>query len=111
MAGIAFRNAFEIILMFRFRFPEIAGRRHFRHHLAGPQPGRVHIGNGVLGDAFLFVVRVEDGRAVTAAEIVALAVARGRVVDLEEEFQQSAIADLAGSKTISMDSAWVPWLR
>ena len=46
--------------------------------------------------------RVEDRRAVAAAHVVALTVLGRRVVDLEEELQQVAVARSAsGSKTIS----------
>src|ERR1700719_1166473 len=31
MTGVAVRNSLQIVLMFRFRFPEIARRRDFRH--------------------------------------------------------------------------------
>jgi len=36
MAGIAVRIALEIVLVLRLGLPEIAGRRHFGHHLAWP---------------------------------------------------------------------------
>jgi hypothetical protein len=38
----------------------------------------------------LFITRVEDRRAIAGASIVALAIERRRVVNLEEEFQQLA---------------------
>ena len=40
----------------------------------------------------MFITRVEDRRAIAGASIVALAIERRRVVNLEEEFQQRPIA-------------------
>src|SRR5574337_221520 len=93
VAGVTVGDALQVILVLRFGFPEIAGGRQFRHHLAGPQAGSVHVRDRVHGDAPLFVVQVEDRRTVAGAEVVALSVARGRVVDLEEKLQQPAVAD------------------
>ncbi len=83
----------QVILVLGFGFPEGAGRRDFGHDLAGPQARRIDVGDGVLGDAFLLIAGIEDRRAVAAAEVVALPVARGRIVDLEEELEQLAIVD------------------
>ena len=76
--------------------PEGSGRRDLGDHLAGPQAGRVDVGDRVFGDALLLVVEVEDRRAVAGADVVALAVLRRRVVDLEEELEQVAVRDLLG---------------
>src|SRR6185437_2930131 len=54
----------------------------------------VDIGDGVEGDPLLLVRGVEDGRAIAGADVVALAIARRRIMDLEEEFEQRAVADL-----------------
>jgi len=87
MAGIAVRIALQVILVLRFGLPEITDRLDVRHHLARPQAGGVDVGDGLFGDPFLGVVLVVDRRAVARADIVALAVRRRRVVDLEEQFQ------------------------
>src|SRR6185312_13668575 len=42
VAGIAVRIMFEVILVFGFGFPEVAGGRQFRHHLAGPRARQLH---------------------------------------------------------------------
>src|ERR1700761_607499 len=94
MAGVAVGDALQIILMLWLRFPEIAGGRDFGHHLAGPQARGVDIGDGVFGDALLFLARVEDGGAIARASVIALTVDRARIVYLEEEFQQGAETDL-----------------
>ena len=94
--------------MLRFRFPEIAGRRNFRNDAPRPQAGRIDIGYCLFGRATLLVTRVEDRGTVARAAVVALAVRRCRIVDLEEELEQIPVARLIGLKTISMASAWVP---
>src|SRR5262245_52618030 len=93
MAGVAVGIPLEIILVLWLGLPEIARRLHFGHDLAGPKTGGVHIGYGVFRDALLLVARIEDCRAVTCADIVALAIACRRVMNLEEELQQIAVAD------------------
>jgi len=50
----------------------------------------------------------KDRRAVAFPDVIALTVARRRVVNLKEELQQPAIADLRGSNVISIASACVP---
>src|ERR1700752_4801209 len=96
MAGVTIRDALKIILMLRFRFPELAGRRHFRHDAPRPQARRIDIGYRVFGRATLLVTRVEDCGTVARAAVVALAVRRCRIVDLEEELEQIPIGYLVG---------------
>src|SRR3546814_6868525 len=72
---------------------EIARRFDLRHRLAQPQAGGVDVGDGVAGHALLPGRGEEDRRTVRGAKVVALAVPRRRVVDLEEELQQLAVAD------------------
>src|SRR5580658_1470206 len=96
VTGVAAGMALEIVLMLGFRFPEIAGGRHFGHDLAGPESGRLDIGDRLLGDPLLLGRRIENRRAIARAGVVALAVRRRRVMDLEEEFQELPIADLRG---------------
>src|SRR4051812_34562732 len=87
MAGVAVRNALEIILMLRFGLPEVACRNHFGHDLAGPQAGSIDVGDGIFGNAPLLVVRIEDRRSIAGSHVVALAIARARVMDLEKELE------------------------
>jgi exodeoxyribonuclease-3 len=82
----------QVILMLRLSLPEGTGGGDFRHHFAGPQAGSVDIGDCVFSDAHLFLVHVEDGRPIAGAQVIALPVASGWIVDLEEEFEQRAIA-------------------
>src|SRR6185312_8354279 len=96
VASVAARNAFEIILVLRFRFPEGAGWRQLGHHLSRPEPGCVYIRDGVLRDLPLFLAGIEDGRTIARASIVALAVQSRRIVNLEEKFQQLPVADFRG---------------
>jgi hypothetical protein len=51
---------------------------------------------GVFGDTLLVVACVEDRRSIAEPHIIALAIARCRVVDLEEKLEKLAVADLAG---------------
>jgi hypothetical protein len=77
-------------------FPERPGRRHLGDDLARPDARGFDVGDRVLGDAALFVVEVEDRRAVAQPDVVSLPVQRCGVVDLEEELQQVAVGDLLG---------------
>ena len=51
-------------------FPEIARRHDLGDDFAGPQPGLVDVGNRVLGNAPLFLGRVEDRRSIAGADVV-----------------------------------------
>src|SRR6185503_14043600 len=74
VAGVAIRNALQVILVLRLGFPEITDRLDLRDDLARPQTRGVDIRNRVLGDALLFLARVIDGRAIAHANIVPLAI-------------------------------------
>jgi PAS domain S-box-containing protein len=91
VAGIAIGNALEIILVLGLGFPEIAHRLDLGNHFAGPNAGRIHIGYGVESDLFLAFVFIIDRRAVAGADVIALAICGGGIVDLEEELQNLAI--------------------
>src|SRR6201982_3041775 len=54
------------------------------------------VGDGVLGD--LLIRRIEDWRAVSRAQIFALTVESGRIMNLEEELQERPVAGLCGIK-------------
>src|SRR5207342_1744199 len=47
VAGVAVGDALQIILVLGLGEPERSNRRHFRHHLAGPQAGGLDILDGV----------------------------------------------------------------
>src|SRR4029079_11789103 len=70
-----------------------SGGHDFGHDLARPQARGVDVGDGVLSDVLLLIARVEDRRAVARADVVALAITRRRIVDLEEELEQVTEAD------------------
>ena len=82
--------------MLRFRFPEIAGRRNFRNDAPRPQAGRIDIGYCLFRRTTLLVTRVEDCGTVARAAVVALAVQRRGIGDLEEELEQIPIGRLVG---------------
>jgi hypothetical protein len=82
--------------MLRLGFPELARGRDLGHDLARPETGRLDVCNRVLCDPLLFVAHIEDRRAIARAQIIALAVERGRIVDLEEELQHGPEAGLGG---------------
>jgi hypothetical protein len=103
MVGVAARIAFEIVLVFRLGLPERPGRDDLGDGLAWPEVRSVDVGDGLFGHALLLVVEIVDGGAIARPTIVALAVSRRRIVDLEEKFQDLAIADLA---RVEHDLAW-----
>src|SRR5580765_7339734 len=92
MAGVPVGIAFEIVLMFRFRFPEIADRRDFGGCLSRPNSRRIDIGDGVAGHALLLRAGKENGRTIAQADVVALAIAGGGIVDLKKEFEKLPVA-------------------
>ena len=93
MAGIAGGNPLEIILMLGFRFPEIACRNDLGDDLTRPQPGSIHVGDRILGDPLLPVAGMEYRRSIAGTDVVALAIACARIMDLEEELENPPIAD------------------
>ena len=82
----------QIILVIGLGLPELADRLDLGHHFAIPQPRGIHIGDRILGDALLLLVDIIDARPVGEPTIIALAVQRRRIVDLEEEFQDVPVA-------------------
>ena len=79
--------------MLGFGLPEVAGWNDFGNDLAGPQAGSIDVGDGVFGNPLLLVAGVEDRRSIAGPDVVALAIARARVVNLEEELENLPIAD------------------
>jgi hypothetical protein len=106
MAGVTVRIPLEIVLMLRLGFPENAGRRHLGHDFARPKPGGIHVGYRVFPDALLLIIHAEDCGTIAGADVVALAIERRRIMDLEEKFQKVAIAD-PGRVEYNLDSLGV----
>src|SRR4051812_9000358 len=93
MAAVAAGIAQQVILMLRFGFPEITCRNHFGNSLAGPEAGGIYVGDGIFGNPLLLVAGIEDRGSIAASDVIALAIARARVVDLEEELENLPVAD------------------
>ena len=87
---------FEIILMVILGAVEDIQRGDFGDDGVGPQVGGVEFGADGLRRFLLRLIVIEDGRAVLRADVVALAVGGGGVVDGEEDFQYLAEGDDAG---------------
>ena len=71
--------------MLGFGFPELARRHDLGHDLAWPETGFVDVGNRVFRDPTLFVAGVEDRGSIARPDVIPLAIARGRIMNLEEE--------------------------
>src|SRR5262249_24800299 len=63
VARVPVRIPLEVVLMLGLGLPERPRGRHLGDDLARPQPGRLDVGDRVLGDPALLVVEVEDRRA------------------------------------------------
>src|SRR5688572_2008489 len=87
VAGIPVRIPLEIVLMLGLRFPERPGRRHLGDRPPRPEARSLDVGDRVASHPALFLVEIEDRRAVARPDVVALTVQRRRIVDLEEELQ------------------------
>ena len=88
VARLAIGMFLEIILVVLLSLPEWSGCDHLTNNSSGPQAGRIDIGDGVEGGTSLFFTGIEDGRTDVSPFFLALAVQRGRIVDLEEELQE-----------------------
>ena len=84
MAGVAVGNTLEVVLVLGLGLPERAGRRQFGHYFAGPQAGRIDVGDGLERHRLLLLISIVDGRAITRTEVVTLAIFGAGVVNLEE---------------------------
>jgi hypothetical protein len=91
VASVSLRVALQIVLVLGLCFPELACGRDLRDDFARPQPRRFDVGDSVLGDPTLLVVKAEDRRSVARADIVPLAVQRRWVMYLEEELEQLSV--------------------
>ena len=98
VAGVAVGIAFEIILMLGLGFPEVPPARP----RCTPCRARcLEASTSAMvsrGHALLLGAGVVDRRAIAHADVVALAVAGRRIVDLEEEFEQLPIAEYAADR-------------
>src|SRR6476620_845234 len=90
VAGLPFGVLLQVELVLRLGLPERPSGRDLRDDPAGPQTGRVHVGDRVVGDPPLLISCVEDRRTVLGADFVHLAVQRRRIMDLEEELKDVA---------------------
>src|SRR5690349_21214936 len=93
VTGIAVRIALQIVLVFGLGLPESAGGRDLRDDTARPQARRIDIVDRPQRLVTLRLGDIEYLRAVRGSDIVALAIRRGGIVNLEEELQKVAIAD------------------
>src|SRR5688572_31725211 len=96
VAGIAAGIALQIILVLGLGLPEFARRLDLGDDLVRPDPRGVRILDRPQRLLPLFLRRVEDRGAIGRTDIAALPVPGRRIVDLEEELEQLAIADQAG---------------
>ena len=93
MAGVAIRDSLKVVLVLGLRLRERASRCELSDHTSRPQARSLDIGDRLFGDALLLVARIENGRSVAESKVVALTIARRRIVNLEEEVDQRAVAD------------------
>src|SRR5215831_11589490 len=68
VAGVPVGVVLQVVLVLGFGLPERPGRGDLGDYRAGPQPGGVDVGDGVLGDALLGVGEVEDRGPVAGAD-------------------------------------------
>jgi len=85
-------------------FPERDGLADLGDDRAGPQAGRLDVGDRVLGDLALLVARGEDLRAIVGPDVPALAIIGRRVMDLEEELEDVAVGDPLGLPPLAKDA-------
>src|SRR5258706_12617633 len=98
MAGVATWVPSEVVLLLWFCLPKVACRNDFGARLARPQAGSIDVSDRVFGNPFLLFTGMEDRRPIAGADVVALAITRARVVNLEEELEELPIADARGIK-------------
>src|ERR1700733_5722987 len=91
MTGIALGIFLEVVLMIVFGDPERTRRRYLCDNRRAVDLRSIELRDQLLRDLFLIVIEIENGRTIGGADIVALAVSRGGIVDLEKELQQLAI--------------------
>src|SRR5690606_16371639 len=67
VTGVTVWIALQIVLMFRFGFPEITNRCQLGNDHTRPQTRSIHISNCLLRHFSLFVARIENRRSVAHA--------------------------------------------
>src|SRR3954463_696422 len=93
MAGVTPRIPLKGVLGLGLRFPKVACGNDFGDRLARPQAGSIDVSDRVFGNPFLLFTGIEDCRPIAGADVVALAITRARVVNLEEELEELTVAD------------------
>src|SRR4030095_15336633 len=93
MAGVAAGISFEVVRMLGSGLPEVACWNNFSNNLSWPQARSIDVSDRVFRNPPLLVAGVEDRRPIAGPDVVALAIARARVVYLEEELEDLPIAD------------------
>src|SRR5277367_5267311 len=91
---VTVRIVFQVVLMFGLSLPERTGWGNFRHHLARPNSRGINVGNGIDRNPLLLVAGIVNGRTIAGSAVVTLAIHCGGIMNLEEELQKGAVADL-----------------
>jgi hypothetical protein len=73
----------QIILIVLFGLPERPCRHYLRHDRSGPKTGSIHVSDGVVRNTFLLLADIEDGRTNAAPRLIALAIQRRRIMNLD----------------------------
>src|ERR1700722_15665245 len=94
VASVAIWIAFQIVLMFGLRLPKRTRRLYLRHDFSRPNARGIDVRDGVFCDTFLLVGRIKDRGAITGSTVVSLPIQCGWIVNLKEELQQLAVAQL-----------------
>jgi hypothetical protein len=91
MTSVPRRIFLQIILMIFFSDPKRTGCHNLRHDRRRPDMRSRQLRNQAPGHLFLPLIQVKNGRPVRQPNIVTLPVARRRIMDLKEKFQQLTI--------------------
>lgn len=92
---VARRVLVKVQLVVVLGVPPLARGHDLGGYLPGPaEPLRVHGGRDLLRDGLLLGAVEEDAAPVLRSRVVALPVARRRVVDAVEELEELAVCDL-----------------
>src|SRR5579863_4196507 len=94
VAGVAVWIAFQVVLMFGLRLPKRTCRLYLGHHFSRPNAGGIDVSDSIFRDTFLLVGGIEDRGAIAGSAVVSLSIHCGWIMNLKEELQQLAIAQL-----------------
>ena len=78
--------------MFRLGLPEWSFWYNLSQNFPRPFAGGVHVTKGLFGDPLLLLVCIENGGAVACADVVALTIQRGWIMNLKEKLEQLPVA-------------------